>query len=553
MMRPALIDALPDLAVLVRRDGVLLSYVGGRGVQPLCPASGCEGKSLESVWPAAVAELIKQLTRRAIAMREPSEAEFVDGELRYEARVSPQGPDRAICVIRSTLGEDCTDKSAPHDDTPATHLDRRGFLRRLKESMAIAALNERPLAIAIVRVDGVIDISRVIDSRVSEQVIGGAIRRIPQRSDCTATAEPPWYMGQFSENLLVVVLECSNRDLIEACVARLCQSLRDPIQFGDAIFHLTPYAGVAILGQDAASPKTLLDHARAAATEARRAASTRVFFFSDTLKLRSLARLDIARELRDAITNQDIRLRYAGRHDLATGRLVALCGYVQWIHPLRGEVRPAEFLSVAESTGLSALLSRSILARLRDDFGIFKSRIEPDVRISFGALRHHILNDDFLGDIRDCLAEGVLPAERLELRIAERSYVTQDVDLWRSLSAFGVQLIVDEVGRKMSSFDLLARAPLWGLQLDRSWAMALDYDPAAFKVCRAAISVAVALGLTPIATAVDDSRQRDALLGLGCRQGMGDLYSTIDAAILASCAPQCVGVKALGKAARPRA
>jgi hypothetical protein len=130
-MRPALIDALPDLAVLVRRDGVLLSYVGGRGVQPLCPASGCEGKSLESVWPAAVAELIKQLTRRAIAMREPTEAEFVEGQSRYEARVSPQGPDRAICVIRSALGEDCTDKSATRDDTPATHLDRRGFLRRL--------------------------------------------------------------------------------------------------------------------------------------------------------------------------------------------------------------------------------------------------------------------------------------------------------------------------------------------------------------------------------------------------------------------------------------
>jgi EAL domain-containing protein (putative c-di-GMP-specific phosphodiesterase class I) len=313
--------------------------------------------------------------------------------------------------------------------------------------------------------------------------------------------------------------------------------LRDPVQFGDAIFHLTPYAGVAILGQDAGSPKALLDHARAAATEARRSGSTRVFFFSDTLKLRSLARLDIARELRDAIANRDLRLRYTGRHDLATGRLVALVGYLQWMHPLRGEVRPAEFLGVAETTGLSAALSRSILECLRDDFARFKSRVDPEVRISFGALRHHVLAHNFCAEIKDFLGEGAVGPERLELRIAERSFVTQDVGTWRSLADLGVQLTVDELGRKMSSLDLLARAPLWGLQLDRAWATALSYDTAAVKVCRAAVSVAAALGLTPIATGVDDEQQRDLFLSFGCQQGLGDLYAASDAALLSVSAP----------------
>ena len=94
--------------------------------------------------------------------------------------------------------------------------------------------------------------------------------------------------------------------------------------------------------------------------------------------------------------------------------------------------------------------------------------------MSFGALRHHILNDSFISEIRDFLADGALPSGRLELRIAERSYVTQDVAVWRSLSELGVRLIVDEVARKMSSFDLLTRVPLCGLQLDRSWATALE-------------------------------------------------------------------------------
>jgi EAL domain-containing protein (putative c-di-GMP-specific phosphodiesterase class I) len=312
--------------------------------------------------------------------------------------------------------------------------------------------------------------------------------------------------------------------------------LRGPVQFGDAIFHLTPYAGVAILGQDAGSPKMLLDHARSAAIEARRAASARVYFFSDTLKLRSLARLDIARELREAIENRDIRLKYTGRHDLATGRLVAWVGYLQWTHPLRGEVRPAEFLSVAESTGLSAALSRSVLECLSADFAAFKSQLAPEVRMSFGALRHHIIGDTFCGEIKDFLAAGAMPAERLELRVAERSFVTQDVGAWQSLADLGVQLTVDELGRKISSLDLMARAPLWGLQLDRSWVSALDYDAAAHKVCRAAIRVAAALGLVPIATGIDDAHQRDLLLDFGCRQGLGDFYGAEDAALLPSSA-----------------
>jgi EAL domain-containing protein (putative c-di-GMP-specific phosphodiesterase class I) len=94
-----------------------------------------------------------------------------------------------------------------------------------------------------------------------------------------------------------------------------------------------------------------------------------------------------------------------------------------------------------------------------------------------------------------------------------------------ALRQLGVQLVVDEVGRGMGSLDWLARAPIWGLQLDRAWTSALRVDEVAHRVCRAGVAVATALGLTPIATGVDDAQQRDALVSLGCRLGTGDLYS----------------------------
>jgi hypothetical protein len=209
--------------------------------------------------------------------------------------------------------------------------------------------------------------------------MSAAVRRLPiHSSDDIPGAEPWWYLGQLSESLLALVLQSSDRAAIEGCLAGLCSSLREPVAIGGAQFHLTPYAGVAVLGQDASSPKLLLDHARAAASEARCSGASEVRFFTDTLRLKSLARLDIARELREAIANRDIRLRYVGRHELASKRRVTWVGYLRWLHPLRGEIRPAEFLKVAEATGLATDLSRAVLAGLNEDFAGLAAAADGD-------------------------------------------------------------------------------------------------------------------------------------------------------------------------------
>jgi EAL domain-containing protein (putative c-di-GMP-specific phosphodiesterase class I) len=147
------------------------------------------------------------------------------------------------------------------------------------------------------------------------------------------------------------------------------------------------------------------------------------------------------------------------------------------------------------------------------------------VRISFGALRDHVFHEDFLSDMERLLDEGAVPADRLELRIAEKTFVACDPTPCRALRKRGAQLVVDEVGRDMGSLASLARAPLWGLQLDRTWTTAIRADEVARLVCRAGLSVANALGFAPIASGVDSLAQRDALLEIGFRYGTGDLYA----------------------------
>lgn len=516
-------DLHPDIVLVIRRDGVLLEHISGHGTSDLTPAPGSIGQRLESVWPEAVAACVKQLVRRAIAERSTTEGTFHHG-CAYHARVSAQGPDRAICIVRASRSRRSDDPRGDSDQFFTPRFDSRGFLRRFKRSIATAALREIPQAVAVIQIGGIKDIARLIGNAISEQVMGTAVQRLLQAARLPREAEPPWYMGPLSEDLLALVLETADRDAIDACVTRVCHTLGAPVRVGDASFSLTAWAGVAILGRGAASPTELLDHARASAAEAQHGGTATVRFSTDTLRLRSLARLDIACELREAIADRAIGLHYVGRHDLTTGKPVARVGYLRWRHPLRGDVQPADFVSVAEATGLALSLSRSALECLRADYAALAAAGAADLRISFGALRHHVLHEGFIADIERFIDEGAIPAEHLELRIAERTFIVRDPAVFRPLQDRGVHLVVDEVGRGMTSLDRLAQGPLWGLQLDRSWATAIHHDPIALKVCRAGIGVATALGLTPIATGIDDPAQRAALLALGCRHGMGDLY-----------------------------
>lgn len=520
MHSEALLEALPDLVVLLRRDGLVLAHAGGQALQELRPAP-LAATRLEDAWPAALAELVKQLMRKSIAARAGMAAQVHEGGRLYDVRVNPRGPDRALCVVRAPLAPGQGDPLEATDEQLRPHLDRRGFLKRLKESMALAALREQPTAVAVIQLDGITDIAQIIAGRVAEQVLSAALLRLPQPPQGET---PSWYLGQLSDCVLALVLSSADRSAIDERISRVCASLRAPIRVGSAEFHLTPYAGVAILGQDASSPKMLLEHAQAAAGEARRSGRTGTCFFTDTLRLHGLARLDIARELSQAIAKRDIRLRYVSRHDLASGRRVAWVGYLRWLHPLRGEIRAAEFLRVAETTGLATALSRAVLAGVREDFETLQVRADPAVRISLGALRHHILHEDFVGDVASLLEDGALPPEQVELRISEKTFIARAPEHLQPLARLGVALVVDEVGRGMGSLDWLARAPLRGLQLDRAWVTALPGDEVAQRVCRAGIDMALALGLVPLATGVDDRAQRDALVALGCRHGLGDFY-----------------------------
>lgn len=516
----SLIEAMPDFVAFLGRDGVVLRHLGGRHLGIRSAGQPLAGRHPEDIWDADTGARIRQLVRRVLASRGSDTLAFSQQGRSFEARIAAHGRERALCVIRE-LTQAAAD--GERDGVRSGAVERRAFFALLQNEIADATLRERRLAVCIAHVDGIDEIGGIIDYAVGQQVIDALLARLtPAAGGATA-----WQAARIGEGVLgIVVRDFEERGTLRDLALGFAQRLGEPVAVGDAQFSVRPAIGVAVLGDDAAQPRPLLDHAQTAMLEARRNETGGVHFYSDTLKLRSLARLDFQRELREAIATDLFALRYAARCELTDGRLAAVNAYLRWPSELRNDIKPSEFLPVAESTGLALDLSRWALRRLRRDAPALRALGSGDFRISFGALRQHFASEALLDDMRDWLATGEVQPAQIELRLSERvlAGLSAPGRALRPFADLGIRLVVDEFGRGVSSLPRLARMPLWGLQLDRGLAIAARDDAVAGRAAAAALAVARSLALTPVVSGIDTAADLERWQTLGATQGLGDHF-----------------------------
>lgn len=519
----SLIKSVPDFVAFVRRDGQVLKEIGGTRLA-LRAAGSLSGRKLSDVWPEEVTGPLLMQIRRVLHDRGTAQASFVLDGVSYEASIAAHGRDRALLIIRDRSSGAPADAGDGVRGGQRHSQEGRALFERLSQATVDARLRESDLAVGLIHVRGLAELGRALDFDVVDRVTSGLVQRMEQLL-CEGGRG---FAGRLTENTLLVVVEHreapgSLRDF----VARLIDSLRSPVGVGDATFSVEPAAGFASLHSDGIDARHLLENARAALLDARRGRGDGFCFYSDSLKVRSLTRLDIKRELHDAIEADALALHYVGRHDLRSGQCLAVQAYLHWPHPIRGEVQASEFLPVAENTGLALSLSRWALERLCSEVNRLYPDLDPGVAISFSPLRSHWTSGALGQDVEALLAAA--GGRPIELRIAESSLASlaDAGGVLRPLAERRINLVVDELGRGASSFPRLARLPIRGLQLDRTLGLSAPADPVARRAAAAVIATACALDLIPIAAGIDSGEHRDLLSSLGCLQGSGDAFGAL--------------------------
>jgi diguanylate cyclase (GGDEF)-like protein len=316
---------------------------------------------------------------------------------------------------------------------------------------------------------------------------------------------------------------------------RVLECIRRSFTTGGREFFVSASIGIALWPEDCKSKAELLKHADVAMYRAKAAGGNRFEMFELAMTVAARDRLRVESELRQAIDHEELFLRYHPQIDLVTGDVVAVEGLVRWAHPSRGEVMPAEFISLAEDTGLIVPIGAWVLgeacrqaARWRREFAD-----RPTLRMSVNVSARQLAHPGFVALVESALKESDMEPTDLELEITESVLIAESgpaVAALRSLRRLGVRLAIDDFGTGYSSLSYLRRFPVDRLKLDMSFVAGLSEangptQPGEGALVDAAINLGHALGLRALAEGVEDETQLRALIAYGCDEGQGYLWT----------------------------
>jgi EAL domain-containing protein (putative c-di-GMP-specific phosphodiesterase class I) len=247
-------------------------------------------------------------------------------------------------------------------------------------------------------------------------------------------------------------------------------------------------------------------------------------FFEAEMDARAQTRRKIEIDLRDAIQNETLRPYYQPLVDLATGRITGFEALVRWPHPERGMISPAEFIPVAEETGLINPVGGLMLRRACQD----AAQWPDDVRVAVNLSPLQFRTGNLLSIVTDALKQSGLPARRLELEITETLLLeksSQVLATLHALRALGVRISMDDFGTGYSSLSYLRSFPFDKIKIDRSFVRDLGANPDAQAIVRSIISLGKGLGVIITAEGVETEAELSCLRAEGCHEGQGYLFS----------------------------
>lgn len=310
---------------------------------------------------------------------------------------------------------------------------------------------------------------------------------------------------------------------------RIQDELSEPFVLDKNSAFATASIGIALSSSGYDRPEDILRDADIAMYRAKENGKARYEMFDHGMHARAVSRLQLESDLRQAIENKEFCVYYQPIVSLETGRLAGFEALVRWNHPRRGLVSPADFIPVAEETGLIVPIGQWVLneacAHVRQ--WQLDSPSHRALSLSVNLSARQVAQPDLLDRIKEALATSKLNPHCLKLEITE-SVVMENAEaavlMFKQLRSLGVQLSIDDFGTGYSSLSYLHRFPLNYLKIDRSFVMRLttDNDNA---IVRTISTLARNLGMEVIAEGIETEEQHQQLKMLGCEYGQGYLFS----------------------------
>lgn len=407
---------------------------------------------------------------------------------------------------------------AHHD--PLTNLPNRLlFTDRAGQAVASAQAHKRGCALLMIDLDHFKLINDSLGHSVGDQLLKGVAERL------NTLFGPGITLARLSGDEFALLAEnCPQPGHAAALAQRVIDGLKERFQIDGHSLFINASVGISLFPSDALSAEQLLRNADSALFKAKSAGRDSYALYTEELTAHAQQRVEIAFELRRALEQQELRVYYQPVHDLKTSRLIGVEALVRWEHPQRGLVSPAEFIPIAERTGLIAEIDAWVMRQACQQMcqwqaaGVVLSFVAVNVSSRLFARR------ELYQQVAQVLHDTGLDPVYLELEVTE-SAVMEDPEValeqMHRLRELGVRLAIDDFGTGYSSLLRLKRLPVQKLKIDQGFVSGLPGDEDDAAIARVIVALAQSMGMQVHAEGIEQVEQAAFLLEHDCDLGQG--------------------------------
>jgi diguanylate cyclase (GGDEF)-like protein/PAS domain S-box-containing protein len=411
---------------------------------------------------------------------------------------------------------------------PLTHLpNRRLLMDRLRQTLVAGTRSNRNKALLLVGLDNFKTLNDALGHQTGDLLLQEVVRRL---ISCVRETDTVARLG--GDEFVMILEDLSETPEDAAALSKtvgekILAAIGKPFLLDGHNCLSTSSIGITVFGNGRESAQQVLQQADIAMHQAKAAGRNTICFFAPALQTAVNTRAQLEDDIRQAIETRQFELYY--QPQVERGHLIGAEALLRWNHPTRGLLAPAEFIALAESTGLILPLGDWVLETACQQIAAWanhKETAEISVAVNISGLQ--LRQPDFVEAVLAVLDRTGANPHKLDLELTESMLVENVEDVvgkMTKLKSHGVRFSVDDFGTGYSSLAYLKRLPLDQLKIDRSFVRDILIDGCSGTIAQTIISLGRAMGLSVIAEGVEIEEQRDFLARLGCKAFQGYLCS----------------------------
>ncbi len=406
--------------------------------------------------------------------------------------------------------------------------NRTLLLDRLKQAMTASSRNDSHGALLFIDLDHFKTLNDTFGHDMGDLLLKQAAQRL---TACVREGDTVARLGGDEFVMMLANLSSSEREAatgIETVTEKVLATLNQPYQLANLSFHSTASIGVTLFKGQLASIDDLMKQADLAMYRAKETGRNAFHFFDPAMESVVKERAALEAGLRGAVAENQFVLYFQAQVS-GMGRVTGAEALVRWQHPERGLVSPAEFIPLAEETGLILPIGRWVLETACSQLAKWAQQPElAHFTVAVNVSAQQINRPDFVKQVLAVLEQTGADPRRLKLELTESLLVhnvEEIIEKMAALKAEGVGFALDDFGIGYSSLSYLKRLPLDQLKIDQSFVRDVLTDPNDAAIARTIVALAQSLGLAVIAEGVETEAQRDFLAGSGCHAYQGYFFS----------------------------